>query len=43
MQPQTTKQEVMNLALIIGGIFSFAIITATMVTLGNMVNSGLLF
>ena len=37
MQPQTTKQEIVNLALIIGGFFSFAIIVGVLVTLGNIV------
>jgi hypothetical protein len=40
MQPQTTKQEIVNLALIIGSVFSFAIIVGVLVTLGNMVNVG---
>jgi hypothetical protein len=40
MQPQTTKQEIVNLALIISAVFSFAIIVGVLVTLGNMVNAG---
>lgn len=37
MQPQTTKAEVMNLALIVSSVFAFAIIVAVCVTLGNIV------
>jgi hypothetical protein len=37
MQPQTTKAEVINLALIVSSVFAFAIIVATMVVLGNIV------
>jgi hypothetical protein len=40
MQPQTTKQEIVNLALIISATFAFAIIVGVLVTLGNMVNNG---
>jgi hypothetical protein len=35
--PQTTKAEAINLALIIGGLLSFSIIVAVIVTLGNLV------
>lgn len=37
MQPQTTKAEVINLALIIGSLISFAVTVGVLVTLGNMV------
>ena len=40
MQPQTTKAEVINLAIIISATFAFAIIVGVLVTLGNMVNAG---
>jgi hypothetical protein len=38
MQPQTTKAEVINLALTLSGVGAFAIIVGVLVTLGNMVN-----
>jgi len=37
MQPQTTKAEIINLALIVGGFTSFAVIVGVLITLGNLV------
>lgn len=37
MQPQTTKAEAVNLAIIVSGFFAFGIIVAVCVTLGNLV------
>jgi hypothetical protein len=37
MQPQTTKAEVVNLALILSGVGAFAIIVGVLVTIGNIV------
>jgi hypothetical protein len=38
MQPQTTKAEVINLALLVSSVLAFAIIVGVLVTIGNMVN-----
>jgi hypothetical protein len=43
MEPQTTKAEIINLALIVSGLFAFGIIVGVLVTVGNMVNNGQLF
>ena len=43
MQPQTTKAEAVNLALILSGLFAFGIIVGVLVTVGNMVSNGQLF
>jgi len=37
MQPQTTKAEIVNLALAISGTLAFAIIVGVLVTIGNIV------
>jgi len=37
MQPQNTKAEIANLALIVSGTFAFAVIVAVIVTIGNIV------